>query len=114
MDPFILMIIAICVALAFDVMNGSNDTANAVATVIYTKALPPYVAIGIAAIMNMLGPFILSTAVANAIATGIIPQHLLTIDIIVASLMGAHRSGIYSRGLMACLSAPPTRLSAAW
>jgi PiT family inorganic phosphate transporter len=40
MDPFILMVIAILVALAFDVMNGFHDTANSVATVIYTKALP--------------------------------------------------------------------------
>ncbi|HMK46851.1 MAG TPA: inorganic phosphate transporter [Methanocella sp.] len=89
MDPFSLMIIAIIVALAFDVMNGSNDAANSVATVIYTKALPPYVAIGIAAIMNILGPFLLGTAVAQVIATSIIPSNSLTIEIIMAGLMGA-------------------------
>lgn len=89
MDPFLLMIIAILVALAFDVMNGSNDTANAVATVIYTKALPPYVAIGMAALMNMLGPFVLGTAVAKVIATSVIPPEYLTIKLIIAGLMGA-------------------------
>ena len=89
MDPFILMIIAIIVALLFDVMNGFHDTANAVATVIYTKALPPYVAIGMAAVMNMVGPFLLGTAVAKVIATSIIPPQHLTIAIVIAGLMGA-------------------------
>lgn len=89
MDPFLLMAIAIIVALLFDVMNGFHDTANAVATVIYTKALPPQVAIGMCAIMNMVGPFLLGTAVAKVIATSIIPSEKLTIAIVVAGLMGA-------------------------
>lgn len=89
MDPIILMVIAILVALAFDVMNGFHDTANSVATVIYTKALPPHVAIGIASIMNIIGPFLLGTAVAQVIATSIIPTNLLTIEIIVGALLGA-------------------------
>ncbi|WP_424357819.1 anion permease [Methanocella sp. MCL-LM] len=88
-DPFVLMVIAIIIALIFDVMNGSNDAANSVATVIYTKALPPAVAIGIAAIMNIIGPFLLGTAVAHVIATSIIPTESLTIKIIMAGLMGA-------------------------
>jgi len=83
------MAIAIIVALLFDVMNGFHDTANAVATVIYTKALPPQVAIGMCAIMNMVGPFLLGTAVAKVIATSIIPSEKLTITIVVAGLMGA-------------------------
>jgi PiT family inorganic phosphate transporter len=89
MDPFILMVIAIIVALAFDVMNGFHDTANSVATVIYTKALPPHVAIGIASLMNIIGPFLLGTAVAQVIASSIIPTEVLTIKIVVASLMSA-------------------------
>jgi len=89
MDPFILMVIAILVALAFDVMNGFHDTANSVATVIYTKALPPKVAIGIASLMNIIGPFLLGTAVAKVIASSIIPIEFLSIKIIMAALMGA-------------------------
>ncbi|MCD1294485.1 inorganic phosphate transporter [Methanocella sp. CWC-04] len=89
MDPFILMVIAILVALAFDMMNGFHDTANSVATVIYTKALPPQVAISIAALMNMIGPFLLGTAVAKVIATSIIPSEFLTIEMVMAGLMGA-------------------------
>jgi PiT family inorganic phosphate transporter len=83
------MVIAILVALAFDVVNGSNDTANSVATVIYTKALPPHVAIGMASIMNILGPFLFGTAVAHAIATSIIPAEFLSIKIVMAGLLGA-------------------------
>lgn len=89
LDSFLLMAMAIIVALIFDVMNGFHDTANAVATVIYTKALPPQVAIGMCAIMNMVGPFMLGTAVAKVIATSIIPSEKLTIAIVVAGLMGA-------------------------
>ena len=89
MDPILLMIIAIIVALAFDVMNGFHDTANAVSTVIYTKALPPFVAIAMASVMNMVGPFLLGTAVAKVIATSIIPSDMLTIEIVVGALMGA-------------------------
>ncbi|HUL62088.1 MAG TPA: inorganic phosphate transporter, partial [Methanocella sp.] len=83
------MVIAILVALVFDVMNGFHDTANSVATVIYTKALPPQVAIGIASLMNIVGPFLLGTAVAKVIATSIIPTNLLTIEIVVGALAGA-------------------------
>jgi PiT family inorganic phosphate transporter len=89
MDPIILMIIAIIVALIFDVMNGFHDTANAVATVIYTKALPPQIAIGMSALMNVIGPFLLGTAVAKVIATSIIPSEYLTISIVIGALMGA-------------------------
>jgi PiT family inorganic phosphate transporter len=89
MDPILLMIIAIIVALIFDVMNGFHDTANAVSTVIYTKALPPGIAIGMASVMNMVGPFLLGTAVAKVIATSIIPSEVLTIEIVVGALMGA-------------------------
>ncbi|HUL62298.1 MAG TPA: inorganic phosphate transporter [Methanocella sp.] len=83
------MVIAILVALAFDVMNGFHDTANSVATVIYTKALPPQVAIGVASLMNIVGPFLLGTAVAKVIATRIIPTEVLTIEIVIAGLAGA-------------------------
>jgi PiT family inorganic phosphate transporter len=89
MDSILLMIIAIIVALIFDVMNGFHDTANAVATVIYTKALPPQIAIGMSALMNIIGPFLLGTAVAKVIATSIIPSQYLTIGIVIGALMGA-------------------------
>lgn len=56
LDPTLLIIIAVVVlALAFDFINGFHDTANSIATAISTKALPPRVAIILAAFMNLLG-----------------------------------------------------------
>ena len=43
--PFALLFIALLVALGFEFVNGFHDTANAVATVIYTHSLPPVVAV---------------------------------------------------------------------
>ena len=44
--PYILLGVALLVALAFEFVNGFHDTANAVATVIYTHSLDPHIAIG--------------------------------------------------------------------
>ena len=43
--PFLLLGVALLIALGFEFVNGFHDTANAVATVIYTHALPPTVAV---------------------------------------------------------------------
>src|SRR5581483_1785019 len=43
--PFILLFIALLIALGFEFVNGFHDTANAVATVIYTRSLPANVAV---------------------------------------------------------------------
>lgn len=51
----ILIIVIVFLALAFDFINGFHDTANSIATSISTKALPPRVAIILAACMNLLG-----------------------------------------------------------
>src|SRR5207237_521699 len=51
----IVALLAIALALGFDFVNGFHDTANAVATVIYTKALRPAVAIPMSGLLNFLG-----------------------------------------------------------
>ena len=43
--PFILLLVALLIALGFEFVNGFHDTANAVATVIYTRSLPAHVAV---------------------------------------------------------------------
>ena len=75
-------------ALVFDFTNGFHDTANAMATTIATRALPPRVAVGLAAILNLVGAF-LSVAVAATIASGIVDQTTITVPIIFAGLVGA-------------------------
>lgn len=84
----IVAIIAIALALGFDFVNGFHDTANAVATVIYTKALKPGVAIVMSGLLNCLGALLVGTAVAQVI-TKIIPQETVTLPIVVAVLLAA-------------------------
>src|ERR1700733_10948319 len=43
--PFLLLFVALLIALGFEFVNGFHDTANAVATVIYTRSLPANVAV---------------------------------------------------------------------
>lgn len=84
----IVAIVAVALALGFDFVNGFHDTANAVATVIYTKALKPGVAIVMSGILNCLGAVLVGTAVAQVI-TKIIPQETVTLPIVVAVLIAA-------------------------
>lgn len=84
----VVAVLAILLALGFDFVNGFHDTANAVATVIYTKALRPNVAIIMAGILNLLGAVMIGTAVAKVI-TKIIPQDSVTLTIIVSVLLAA-------------------------
>lgn len=81
-------ILAVLLALAFDFVNGFHDTANAVATVIYTKALRPGVAIVMSGILNFMGAVFVGTAVALVI-TKIIPQDHVSLTLIVAVLLAA-------------------------
>jgi PiT family inorganic phosphate transporter len=53
--PYILLGIALLVALGFEFVNGFHDTANAVATVIYTHSLEPHIAVVWSGFWNFLG-----------------------------------------------------------
>jgi len=61
--PFILLGIALFIALGFEFVNGFHDTANAVATVIYTHSLPPNFAVVWSGTFNFLGVLVSSGAV---------------------------------------------------
>jgi PiT family inorganic phosphate transporter len=74
--PFILLGVALLIALGFEFVNGFHDTANAVATVIYTHALPPNIAVVWSGFFNFLG-VLTSTGV---VAFGIIS--LLPVELI--------------------------------
>ena len=88
MDSDVVLWIVVGTALAFDFTNGFHDTANAVATSISTRAMPPRVAVALAAILNFVGAF-LSLAVAATIATGIVNPADVTPPIVFAGLVGA-------------------------
>jgi inorganic phosphate transporter, PiT family len=87
MDDVVLWIV-VGTALAFDFTNGFHDTANAVATSISTRAMPPKVAVGLSASLNFVGAF-LSLQVAATIASGIVQADVVTPSIVFAGLIGA-------------------------
>jgi PiT family inorganic phosphate transporter len=74
--PFVLLGVALLIALVFDFVNGFHDTANAVATVIYTHALPPNFAVVWSGLFNFLGVLFSSGAVAFGIVA-LLPVELI-------------------------------------
>ena len=84
-----LAVVAIIIALIFDFVNGFNDSANSVATVIGTRVLRPLHAVTISAAANFAGPFIFGVAVATTIAKGIVSPDQITVYMIIGGLAGA-------------------------
>ena len=74
--PYVLLAIALLVALGFEFVNGFHDTANAVATVIYTHSLEPHIAVVWSGFWNFLGVLTSSGAVAFAIIS-LLPVELI-------------------------------------
>ncbi len=82
------LVVVVAVALFFDFTNGFHDTANAIATIVSTRALSPKVAVIGATILNFLGAFI-SLHVAATIAGGIVNPEVMTLHTVLAGLVGA-------------------------
>jgi PiT family inorganic phosphate transporter len=74
--PFVLLGVALLTALAFEFVNGFHDTANAVATVIYTHSLEPHVAVVWSGFWNFFGVMVSSGAVAFTIVS-LLPVELI-------------------------------------
>ncbi len=74
--PYILLGIALVIALGFEFVNGFHDTANAVATVIYTNSLSPNLAVVWSGIFNFLGVLVSTGAVAFGIVS-LLPVELI-------------------------------------
>ena len=81
--PYLLLIFALLIALGFEFVNGFHDTANAVATVIYTHSLDPNIAVVWSGLCNLCGVLLSSGAVAFAIIT------LLPVELILQVSTGA-------------------------
>lgn len=84
-----LVIIAVATALFFDFYNGVNDAANAVATVIGSRALKPIQAVILAAAGNFIGPFVFGVAIANTVGKGLIDINIVTEYVVIGGLIGA-------------------------
>jgi PiT family inorganic phosphate transporter len=83
-----VVIAVVVIALIFDYTNGFHDAANAVATSISTRAVPPNLALFAAAVFNIIGALI-STNVATTLAKGIVDPHAVTGPVILGGLIGA-------------------------
>ncbi|MBT9552711.1 MAG: inorganic phosphate transporter [Hydrogenophaga sp.] len=79
LEPWLLisLLVALLFVLAFEFINGFHDTANAVATVIYTRAMPPSVAVFSSGVFNFLGVLLGGVGVAYAIV------HLLPVELLI-------------------------------
>ncbi|MEX1140440.1 MAG: inorganic phosphate transporter [Bacteroidota bacterium] len=84
-----LTIALVLIALLFDFLNGMNDAANSIATVVSTRVLSPKMAVLWAAFFNFVAAFGFGVAVAKTIGTGIIDPELVDQQVILAALTGA-------------------------
>lgn len=94
---FALLALALLIALGFEFVNGFHDTANAVATVIYTNSLPPLVAVVWSGMWNLLGVLVSSGTVAYSVVT------LLPVELILQVGSGAGHAMIFALLIAAIL-----------
>ncbi|MGC1554725.1 MAG: inorganic phosphate transporter, partial [Bradyrhizobium sp.] len=74
--PYLLLFVALLIALGFEFVNGFHDTANAVATVIYTRSMPAHIAVVWSGMFNLFGVLMSSGAVAFGIVS-LLPVELI-------------------------------------
>ena len=77
----ILLLVCILCACIFEFINGFHDTANAVATVIYTKSLKPIQSVVLSGVMNSIGVFAGGIAVAMGIVNLLPPESLVNMEV---------------------------------
>jgi inorganic phosphate transporter, PiT family len=95
------VVLAILVALAFALTNGFHDAANAIATLVATRVARPIPAVILAAVFNLIGPFVIGAAVADTTGKIVDVTGAAAIPVIGAGLTGAVTWNIitWSRGI---------------
>lgn len=88
METYLLLTL-VALALIFDFLNGFQDSANVVATMIASRAMTPRAALFIAASANFVGPFIFGVAVAETIGKKVTAPSNITIAVVLAALLSA-------------------------
>ena len=89
MTPEIWLIILIVISLTFDFLNGFHDSANVVATMISSRAMSGKAALTLAAVANLVGPFLFGVAVAHTVGDEVAVSQHITISVVVAALLSA-------------------------
>jgi PiT family inorganic phosphate transporter len=95
--PYLLLILALVIALGFEFVNGFHDTANAVATVIYTHSLDPNLAVVWSGLCNLTGVLLSSGSVAFTVIT------LLPVELILQVSAGAGFAMVFALLIAAIL-----------
>jgi PiT family inorganic phosphate transporter len=95
--PYVLLGVALLIALGFEFVNGFHDTANAVATVIYTHSLDPNIAVVWSGLCNLAGVLVSSGTVAFTVIT------LLPVELILQVSSGAGFAMVFSLLIAAIL-----------
>ncbi|HEY5346929.1 MAG TPA: inorganic phosphate transporter [Rhizomicrobium sp.] len=85
----LLIILLVCVALAFDFLNGLHDAANSIATIVSTRVLAPRYAVAWAAFFNFIAFAVFGLHVAATVGTGIVAPSIISDPVIFGALMGA-------------------------
>lgn len=84
-----IVIITVVIALAFDFLNGMNDAANSIATIVSTKVLSPFMAVIWAAFFNFAAVFFFGVHVATTIGKGIVDPLIINEYVILGGLIGS-------------------------
>ncbi len=84
---FLYIIVAL--VIIFDFINGFHDSANSIATVVSTKVLSPFAAVGMAAFFNFIAFAIFPLKVATTIGTGVVESDVINLTVIGAALVAA-------------------------
>lgn len=88
MELFVVILI-IMMALVFDFLNGMDDAANAIATVVSTHVLPPRLAVAWGALLVFAAVFIFGTAIAKTVGGGIVASGVVDNPFVFSTLVGA-------------------------
>jgi PiT family inorganic phosphate transporter len=84
-----IVIVGVGLALLFDLLNGMNDAANSIATVISTRVMSPRWGVLWAALFNVVGAFGFGVSVATTIGKGVVDPGVITPEMVLAALVGA-------------------------
>jgi inorganic phosphate transporter, PiT family len=84
-----IVFITILAALTFDFVNGMNDAANSIATIVSTRILSPRKAVIWAAFFNFVALFVFGVPVAKTIGSDIVHKEFISVYLIFAALLGA-------------------------
>ena len=85
----LLLVGLIAIALTFDFLNGRNDAANSIATIVSTRVLAPRYAVAWAAFFNFIAFLVFGLSVASTVGQGIISADAISDQVIFGALMGA-------------------------